>query len=89
MSMDPTLSMMCALRDLNLSNRMDGEHSWGQLMILLEDSIDPDVDQKKLTRLLAAEGFEDRAALFSAIESRLETRAAVLRVLASQVRRLK
>ena len=82
-------SIIDDLRGLNWSNRMDGEHRWGQLMILLEDSIDPDVDQKKLARRLAAEGFDDRAALISAIESVLEARAAALRTLLTQVRRLK
>ena len=88
MSMGTTYSMICALRELNTSNLMDGEHRWGALMILLEEVLDPDVDQDRLTRRLAAEGFKGKAALFSAIESALETRAAVLRVLLSQVRAL-
>ena len=62
MSVDKTYSTICALCDLNLSNRMDGLHRWGTLMSLLENALDPDVDQEKLARRLAAEGFDDRAA---------------------------
>ena len=88
MSMTTLYSMMDELRALNLSNRMDGEHRWGQLMILLEDSIDPDVDQKKLARRLAAAGFDDRGALIMAIEDVLEARARALLLLLDQVRSL-
>lgn len=88
MTREALYSTIDDLRGLNWSNRMDGEHRWGQLMILLEDSIDPDVDQKKLARRLAAEGFDDRAALLSAIESVLEARARGLLSLLDRVRSL-
>jgi hypothetical protein len=67
---------------------MDGEHRWGQLMILLEDAFDPDVDEGKLGRRLAAGGFDDRGALIRAIEDVLEARARGLLSLLDQVRSL-